>query len=132
MIRPDPSGSLECPAKLFLRVRDTPSYLRGVYEPSLDNSMLVTPTLEWQDRLANSYAWTDEPEMSTSGSSPPFHVGGQPSFQRRRLDQESTPPNWGPPYKLEPVSGVCDIPTPDVNSTVFFTALITISRIGRF
>jgi hypothetical protein len=129
VIRPDPSGSLECHAKLFLRVRDAPSYLRGVYEPSLDNSMLVTPTLEWQDRLANSYAWTDEPETSTSGSSPPFHVGGQPSFQRRRLDQESTPPNWGPPYKLEPVSGVCDIPAPGVNSTVFFAALITISRI---
>lgn len=66
--------------------------------------MLVTPTLEWQDRLSNSYAWTDELEISPSGSSPPFHIGGQPSLQRRRLDQESTPPNWGPPYKLEPVS----------------------------
>ncbi len=71
--------------------------------------MLVTPTLEWQDRLANSYAWTDKQE--TLGSSPPIHVGGQPSFQRRRLDQESTPPNWVPPYKLEPVSGVCDLPS---------------------
>jgi hypothetical protein len=129
VIRHDPSGSLECHAKSFLRVRDAPSYLRGVYEPPLDNSMLVTPTLEWQDRLSNSYAWTDEPETLTSGSSPPFHVGGQPSFQRRRLDQESTPPNWGPPYKLEPVSGVCDLPTPGVNSTVFFTALNPISRI---
>ena len=69
--------------------------------------MLVTPTLEWQDRLSNSYAWTDDSETLSSGSSPPFHAGGQPSFQRRRLDQESTPPNWGPPYtKLEPVSGV--------------------------
>lgn len=94
--------------------------------------MLVTPTLEWQDRLSNSYAWTGEPETLTSGSSPPFHVGGQPSFQRRRLDQESTPQNWGPPYKLEPVSGVCDLPTDGVNSTVFSTTLITISRIGRF
>ena len=113
MIRRDPSGSLECHAKSFLRVRDAPSYLRGVYEPALDNSMLVTPTLEWQDRLSNSYAWTDEPETSTSGSSPPFQLGGgQPSFQRRRLDQESTPPNWGPPYtKLEPVSGECDLPS---------------------
>ncbi|KAF8506800.1 fungal-specific transcription factor domain-containing protein [Russula emetica] len=71
---------------------------------SSNNSMLVTPSLEWQDRLSNSYAWTDEPETLTSSSSPPFHVDGQPSFQRRRLDQESTPPNWGPPYKLEPVS----------------------------
>ena len=94
--------------------------------------MLVTPTLEWQDRLSNSYAWTDDSETLSSGSSPPFHVGGQPSFQRRRLDQESTPPNWGPPYKLEPVSGVCNLPTADVNSTAFFTALITIPRIGRF
>lgn len=91
--------------------------------------MLVTPTLEWQDRLSNSYAWTDELETLTSGSSPPFHVDGQPSSQRRRLDQESTPPNWGPPYKLEPVSGVCDLPTAGFNSTVFFTALIAISRI---
>lgn len=109
MIRHDPSGSLECHAKSFLRVRDAPS-------------------LEWQDRLSNSYAWTDELETSTSSSSPPFHVGGQPSFQRRRLDQESTLSNWSPPYKLELVSGECDLPS-GVNSTVFFTALITISRI---
>lgn len=106
MIPHDPSGSLECHAKSFLRVRDASKYLRSVYEPALDNSMLVTPTLEWQDRLSNSYAWTDELEALSSGSSPHFHVGGQPSFQRRRLDQESTPPNWGPSYKLEPVSGV--------------------------
>lgn len=91
--------------------------------------MLVTPTLEWQDRLSNSYAWTDELETLTSGSSPPFHVDGPPSSQRRRLDQESTPPIWGPPYKLEPVSGVCNLLTAGVNSTVFFTALIAISRI---
>jgi hypothetical protein len=76
----------------------------GFFDPALDNSMLVTPTLEWQDRLSSSYAWTDNLEMSTS--SPPPHVGGQPPFQRRRLDKDSTPPNWGPPYKLEPVSGV--------------------------
>jgi hypothetical protein len=111
VIRHDPSGSLECHAKSFLRVRGAPSYLHGINEPgpALDNSMLVTPSLEWQDRLSISYAWTDEPETLTSSSSLPFHVGGQPSFQRRRLDQESTPPNWGPPYKLEPVSGVCDL-----------------------
>lgn len=74
------------------------------FDLALDNSMLVTPTLEWQDRLSSSYARVDSPEMLTS--SPPLHVGGQPSFQRRRLDKESSPPNWGPPYKLEPVSGV--------------------------
>ena len=129
MILHDPSGSLECHAKSFPRVRDAPSYSCGVYEPALDNSMLVTPTLEWQDRLSNSYAWTDELETSTSGSSPPFHAAGQPSFQRRRLEQESTLSNWGPPYKLEPVSGECDLPTSGVNPTVFFTALIAISRI---
>jgi len=127
VIRHDLSGSLECHAKSFLRVRHAPSYLRGVSELALDNSMLVTPTLEWQDRLSNSYAWADETETLTSGSSPPFHVDGQPSLQRRRLDQESTPPNWPPPYKLEPASGMCDLPTAD--SRAFFIALNTTSRI---
>jgi hypothetical protein len=70
---------------------------------SSNNSMLVTPTLEWQDRLSSSYAWTDNLEILAP--SPPPHIGGQPPFQRRRLDQDSTPPNWGPiSYKLEPVS----------------------------
>jgi hypothetical protein len=77
--------------------------------PFLDNSMLVTPTLEWQDRLSNSFAWADNAEMLTS--SPPLHIGGQPSFQRRRLEQESSPPNWAPPFKLEPVSGRCNRPS---------------------
>ncbi len=37
------------------RVCDGPSYLRNVYEPALDSSMLAMPSLEWQVHLSNSH-----------------------------------------------------------------------------
>lgn len=78
---------------------------------ALDNSMLFTPTLEWQDRLSSSYARINISELpATSASAPPLNVGGQPSLQRRRLDNDPTAASdWGRLYKLEPVSGVCDL-----------------------
>jgi hypothetical protein len=72
-----------------------------------DNSMLVTPTVEWQDRLSSRYAVVGLPE-ARSLSVPRFNPGGQPPAQRRRLDKGSTAlPNWDGLYKLEPESGEC-------------------------
>jgi len=66
--------------------------------------MLVTPTLEWQDRLSSTYARADKPELSCA-SSPPLYVGGQPSRQRRRLDKDFTPaPDWRFMHRLDSVS----------------------------
>jgi hypothetical protein len=79
---------------------------------SLDNLMLVTPTLEWQDRLSNSYARTDNPDLS--GSHPAaslLQVGGEPSLQRRRLEKDMpAASDWDSLYTLDPVSGMC-LPT---------------------
>jgi len=68
--------------------------------------MLVTPTLEWQDRLSSTYARINKFEMSSSSiSSPPLHVGGQPSLQRRRLDKEiPVSSDRSRLYRLDPVS----------------------------
>jgi len=78
--------------------------------PFPDNLTLVTPTLEWQDRLSGSYARTDN--LDLSGSHPPtslLHVGGQPTLQRRRLETDApVASDWDRLYKLEPVSGMCD------------------------
>lgn len=75
---------------------------------NLDNSMLVTPTLEWQDRLSSRYAVADRPE-SFSHSVPRLNPGGQPPTQRRRLDKGSNvPSNWDGLYKLQQVSGEYD------------------------
>jgi len=73
---------------------------------SSNNSMLVTPTLEWQDRLSSTYARINKFEMSSSSiSSPPLHVGGQPSLQRRRLDKEiPVSSDRSRLYRLDPVS----------------------------
>ncbi|KAI0308118.1 fungal-specific transcription factor domain-containing protein [Multifurca ochricompacta] len=74
---------------------------------SSNNSMLVTPTLEWQDHLSSCYALTDKPK--TVAASSPFvsslNASGQPSPQRRRLDKVSaTSPDWERLYKLDPAS----------------------------
>ncbi|KAI0257234.1 fungal-specific transcription factor domain-containing protein [Lactifluus subvellereus] len=71
---------------------------------SSNNSMLVTPTLEWQDRLSSRYALADKPE--TSDPLPRLNPGGQPPAQRRRLDKgSSAPSDWSGLYTLDPVSG---------------------------
>ncbi|KAI0049260.1 hypothetical protein FA95DRAFT_1557057 [Auriscalpium vulgare] len=63
---------------------------------SSNNSMLVTPTLEWQDRLSSRFAVT---EMNSTTA------GGQPLNQRRRLDNGHVDqPNWDGLYKLDTVS----------------------------
>ncbi|KAF8260725.1 fungal-specific transcription factor domain-containing protein [Lactarius quietus] len=69
---------------------------------SSNNSMLVTPTLEWQDHLSSCYAVTDTPRTSDSSVNP----GSRSSPQRRRLDKDSanTPVDWGRLYKFEPAS----------------------------
>ena len=82
-----------------------------------DNSMLVTPTVEWQDRLSSRYAVADIPE-TLSLSVPPLNSGGQPPAQRRRLDKGSTaPPNWDGLYKLDSESGECGPITTGVDPT---------------
>jgi hypothetical protein len=70
--------------------------------------MLVTPTLEWQDRLSSRYAVANMPEAS-SHCVPRLNPGAQPPAQRRRLDKGSTTPSdWDGLYKLDPVSGAID------------------------
>ena len=73
----------------------------------VDNSMLVAPTIEWQDHLSNCYAVTDTPRTSDSSVNP----GSRSSPQRRRLDKDaaSTPVDWGQLYKFDPVSGECGL-----------------------
>jgi len=76
---------------------------------SLDNFTLVTPTLEWQDRLSNSYARTNNLDLSGPSPSSLLHIGGQPSLQRRRLEKDApVTSDWGRLYKLDPVSGMCN------------------------
>ncbi|KAH9044579.1 fungal-specific transcription factor domain-containing protein [Lactarius pseudohatsudake] len=68
---------------------------------SSNNSMLVTPTLEWQDHLSSCYALTDKPRIPDSS----VDFGSQSPPQRRRLDKDpATPVDWGRLYKFEPAS----------------------------
>jgi len=72
---------------------------------SSNNFTLVTPTLEWQDRLSNSYARTNNLDLSGPSPSSLLHIGGQPSLQRRRLEKDGpVASDWGRLYKLDPVS----------------------------
>jgi len=76
---------------------------------SSNNFTLVTPTLEWQDRLSNSYARTNSLDLSGPSPSSLLNIGGQPSLQRRRLEKDApVASDWGRLYKLDPVSGMCN------------------------
>ncbi|KAI0068074.1 hypothetical protein BV25DRAFT_1875230 [Artomyces pyxidatus] len=74
---------------------------------SSNNSMLVSPTLEWQDRLSTRFAYTDMPAGDvTPDHASSFLSGGQPLTQRRRLERDGLAhPDWDGLYKLETVSG---------------------------
>lgn len=84
------------------KLRDNPRYPAS-YQLRVDNSMLVTPTIEWQDHLSSCYAVTDTPRTSDSS----VNSDSRSSPQRRRLEKDSTSPpvNWGQLYKFDPASG---------------------------
>ncbi|KAI0321361.1 fungal-specific transcription factor domain-containing protein [Amylostereum chailletii] len=77
---------------------------------SSNNSMLVTPTLEWQDRLSSTFARigpvVTDPSSSTSRHDSP---DGQRLAQRRRLDRDGGgQPDWDRMYKIDKVTSDTD------------------------
>jgi hypothetical protein len=107
-------------------LRDNPTEIPGSHQLRVDNSMLVAPTLEWQDHLSSCYAVTDKPRTSDSSVNP----GSQPSPQRRRLGEDtgSTPVEWGRLYKIDPPSaGECGPQLPE-STNCAYRSLSVLSR----
>lgn len=95
-----------------------------------DNSMLVNPTLEWQDRLSSRYATIDRAGSEGLYANSSQHsiqftssfalfptsatpVNGGPPSQRRRLDLNGLAhPDWDRMYTLDRVSGNSVEPSP--------------------
>ena len=64
--------------------------------------MLVTPTLEWQDRLTAAYARINTPPEDPAPSRR-TSTDGQRLPQRRRLDRDVSQPDWDRMYKMDKV-----------------------------
>ena len=64
--------------------------------------MLVSPTLEWQDRLSSLLAFVDTSAANGNG------IAAQRPHcaQRRRLEKDVAPqPDWDRMYRMEKLSG---------------------------
>ena len=79
--------------------------------PLPDNSALVSPTLEWQDRLSSRFALIG-PSANNNGhrpsraSSERERTSGPSLPQRRRLDGDaSLQPDWDRMYRMDRLSG---------------------------
>ncbi|TFY53230.1 hypothetical protein EVG20_g10211 [Dentipellis fragilis] len=70
---------------------------------SSNNSMLVSPTLEWQDRLSSRFATTSTSADLRFSSSRDVLAGTPmgPPLQRRRTDGGSAEPDWDRMYRIE-------------------------------
>jgi hypothetical protein len=121
------SGRVGCRVRSFLPVSYaiTRPEIPVSHQLRVDNSMLVTPTLEWQDHLSSCYAVTDKPRTSDSSVNP----DSRSSPQRRRLDKDttSTPAEWGRLYKIEPTSGECGPQLPE-STDCAYRSLSVLSR----